>query len=649
MIARDTFRDPWQDLLVRLAVIAFTTLWIYSPVCSPTQPAEWLWDDNDLLTGNLTVQHRLSADPAVPPAHLATLGKLWLDPDGLDYFPLTSTALWAQWPFFSMDPRTGGIPQADGFAVAWPPGFHTTSVLLHMFAAILLWRLLAIMRLPGAWLGGLLFAVHPVCVESVAWVSELKNTLSMPLFLIAATDYVRFDDAVNRMVHSVGPADIGRARVHYAVAVVCFLLAMLAKTSMVAFPVVVLLYVWWKRGAVKSGDLARAAPLFLISLALGIVTLSFQHGRAIGEEKIPVGGLVSRMATAGMSIGWYLKLLAWPENLLPIYPRWQVDPPQAWQFLPWVGMAAITWGCWRHRATWGRHVLFSFGFFLLMLAPVLGFVTISYMRITWVADHFVYLPMIGLVGLVAAWVGNIYERTPAREQPRIVAATAAVLALLAILSFRYAACWINEDVLWTHTLARNDSAWQAHNRLGVRKLARGRIEDIEPAAKPEDFGAMHHFLRATALRPDLGETHNNLGTGYLAQAKAAARRGDKDKAASLIDAAIGELAEACRLASHASHMRDNFLNMLAATGRFGDLAAAARGFLERNPNDVGLLNTYGVALHRAGSREQAMEQYRKVLAIDPGNRDARENLAAALEEKSVLGGALPPPPDDRAK
>lgn len=621
----DVPRGLWPSFLIRLAVIGFAVLWIYSPVCNPTKPAEWLWDDNDLLTSNLTVQHRLSDDPSVPPADLASLLKIWLFPDDLDYFPLTSTVFWAEWPFFSMDPRTGGRVQVGGPAVAWPMGYHLTNVLLHLCGATMLWRLLAVMKVPGAWLAGLLFAVHPVCVESVAWVSELKNTLSLPLFLLAASEYVLFDDLAG------GPADMAvkhgkRAETHYLRSVVLFLLSMLSKTSMVAFPAVILLHAWWKRNAVTLRDLIRAMPFALISLALGLITLSFQHGRAIGAEKILVGGFASRLATAGMSILWYIRLLIWPDQLLPIYPRWDVDPPRAWQFLPWAVVAGVGLWCWSHRDGWGRHALFASGVFLLMVAPVLGFVPMSYMRISWTADHFIYLPMVALVGLVAAGVAHGYERTPQRERPRVVVAVAAVLALLMILSFRYAACWVNEDVLWTHTLAANDSAWQAHNRLGSRKLARGQVED-----------AIRHFRRATSLRPDLGETHNNLGTGYMKQAKVAGRQGDAAAAEKLVGMAIEEFATACRLAPHSTVMRDNLFNLLAAGGRFEELAEAVRGFLESSPDDPTLLNIYGVALHKSGRREEAAVQYRKVLAVDPGNTDARENLAAALEDRTGSG------------
>jgi Flp pilus assembly protein TadD len=623
-----------------VAAILFAVLLIYAPVCNPKHPAEWLGDDDDLLTKNLTVQHRLSADPAQPPAHLATLAKLWLAPDGLDYFPLTSTVLWAQWPLFSMAPEPSGpVPpgragQAVGLPVPWPTGYHATNVVLHFLGSLALWRLFSVMKIPGAFLGAILFAVHPVCVESVAWVSELKNTLSLPLFLLAAAEYVRCDDLCGGPM-GPGPAgDRSRATVHLVRSVVLFLLAMLAKTSVVAFPVVILLYVWWKRNAVTARDVVRASPFFLISIVLGLVTVSFQYGRAIGGEKIIVGGAASRLATAGMSLLWYLRLLAWPYPLLPNYPRWQVDPPQAWQFLPWLVIAAVAWWCWRNRSGWGRHAILGLGFFVLMVAPVLGFVTISYMRITWAADHFIYAPMIGIVGLAAAGVAAWCDRSRPELRWRIATGTAVVIGVLAVLSFRYAARWVSPDSLWTYTLERNEACWYGHSSLGLKKLSRQHLETIEPAQRIEDLGALHHLARAVDLRPDLGDPHNNLGAAYSAMARSVAIRGDLAEAGKLLNMAIREYAEACRLLPRANSIRKNLANTLGIVGRFEEAAALLRDTLAEEPNDPVLLNNYGMALQKIGRTQEAIVQYRRALEIAPGLAEAQRNLAVASGEQA---------------
>ncbi len=597
--------DRWQDFLMRLAVIVLAALWIYSPVYHPFFPADWLWDDDQLLTANPTVQSTT----------LGAFVKLWINPDGADYFPLSYTALWMQWPFFQM----------------WPTGYHLTTIILHIVGALLLWRLFALMKIPGAWLGAVIFAVHPVCVESVAWVSELKNTLSLPLLLLSAINFVQFDD-----LNDDSPA----ARRHYLFSILFFLLSMLAKTSVVALPVVLLLHAWWKRGGVAVRDLIRAAPFFLISIVLGIITIYYQHGRAIGQETIIVGGLDSRIATAGMAILYYMKLILWPATLLPIYPKWEVDPPKVWQFLAWPVIAAVGWLCWQNRATWGRHAIFGLGFFLLMVAPVLGFVTISYMRITWVADHFIYLPMIGVIALIAAGVATWYDRVSAPERPLVAVGTALVLGVLTWMAFRYAGAWVNEDALWTHTLTFNENAWQAHNRLGAKKFARGHVDDMNPPTRIQNRGAMHHFTRSTALRPDLGETHNNLGTVLSAKGR--------------LDEAVEEFKEACRVTPHVPAIHVNLANALAAAGRFPEAELKFRELIEGferehanvaerlgkpdlriDPGIASLLNNFGVVLFKQGKKEEAITALRKALVINPNLKDARESLAIATGEKPI--------------
>ena len=241
--------------------------------------------------------------------------------------------------------------------------------------------------------------------------------------------------------------------------------------------------------------------------------------------------------------------------------------------------------------------------------------------------------MIGIVALVAAGVATWYERTPLEERPVLVAGTAVVLAALMFLAFRYAGCWVNEDALWTHTLTYNENAWQAHNRLGAKKFARGHVENIEPVQGIPSLGAFHHFTRSTALRPDLGETHNNLGTALSARASVAFQQGDKDTATKLMDEAIKEFAEACRVTPHVPAIHVNLANALASANRFEEAAEKYRWLLEREPNNPALINNYGVALYKVGKSEEAIRQFRRALEIAPNLRDAKESLAVALGEK----------------
>jgi protein O-mannosyl-transferase len=245
---------PWKKLL-RVGLIFAAVAWIYSPVFH----GGWLWDDDVLITGNLLVHHPVG------------LWKIWFDPGRLiDYFPLSVSVEWIEWHLWGDNTL----------------GYHLVSIGLHAVNSLLVWNLLSKLGLRLAWLGGLIFALHPVMVESVAWISEIKNTLSLMPFLLAVSAYLRYEEQ-------------GR-RLDYLLALALFLIAMLCKTSMVMFPVVLLLYAWWKRRRIGWGDLKRSAPFFVVSLVLGLVTIWFLYQHALGPKPIAVGGPFSRLALAGL-------------------------------------------------------------------------------------------------------------------------------------------------------------------------------------------------------------------------------------------------------------------------------------------------------------------------------------------------------------
>ncbi|MFN9367204.1 MAG: tetratricopeptide repeat protein [Planctomycetia bacterium] len=656
----------WADALIKAALIAVACAWIYSP----SLHGDWLWDDDTSVWKNPTVLNPVYS-----------FKDFWVAPAGADYFPLTATGFWLQWHLFGPAPNTPP-DQVPAAMERVKTAYHAVNIILHAAAALLLWRLMHAMKLPGGWLAGMLFAVHPIGVESVSWVSELKNTLCQPLFLLAAIHFVLFDDAER----AESDWDSPRVWGNYVLALVCFLLAMLAKTSVVMFPVVILMYAWWKRGRIGPLDIVHSAPFFLVSLLLGLMTIYYQHGRAVGQEKMPIDGILPRFAIAGMAIPFYLWKTVWPFDLLPIYPQWQVHPPKWWQFLPWPLMAAaLVWLVMQvrpgGRSGWARNVLFALGFFVLMLLPILGFITISYMRITWVCDHFLYLPMISLIMLGTAAAAGWVARAEATEQRVAVTAAAALVGLLAFSTFRYAHVWFNEDKQWTHTLASNPDAWQAHNRLGAWKAARGDVK-----------GAHEHFKNSSRLRPDLGETHNNLGTTHLQQ-------GNRDEAIAAFERAIAAT-------PHVPLFRVNLLNALLETGRMERfestfrtmldeedpaateflvalgqqgmamenaanaaakanrpeeaqrLAAAALGryelatkqfrlLLEKHPRNAVGWNNCAVMLMKHGKLQDAVSAFERALEINPSLMDAQVGLEAARRELAASANAQPSPGGQR--
>ncbi len=522
-------------ILWQAALIVLVGGWIYGPALH----GGWVWDD---LT-------EIPRNSVLPDPH--GLAKIWAGSAGPDYFPLKTSVQWVLW-------RAWG---ENAF------GYHLVSLGLHLLGALLFWRLLEKLGLRLAWLGGLFFVVHPLVVESVAWIAELKNTLSLVFLLAAMLAYVRFDEGAP-----------GKRRLPYALALVRFALALLSKSSVVMFPFVLLLYAWWRRGRVARRDLAAAAPFFGLSLLLGLVTVFFQYHRALAFWTIPVGGAASHLAVAGTSLAFYFWKGLVPLGLQPMYRQWSVLPPSPAQFLPWLALAVLAAGLWIRRATWGRPAALGLGFFVLNLVPVLGFLPMSYLHISWVADHFVYLSLLGLVGLGAAAAGALWDRCPAGRIG--LAGGIAVLALLMAWESRgYAASFRSDEALWTRTLQRNPEAWLARVDLGQDLFQAGRLEE-----------AIGQYDRALAIRSDLPEAYYNRGSIFLR---------------------LGRLPEAIR-----------------------DLEAALR----LQPASPDALTNLGNAFARSGRFAQAIGCYERALRIEPGATDTRANLALA---RRALAGAAP--------
>ena len=285
----------WKFLL-QVLVIGAACIWIYHPVLH----GDWLWDDDKLVTNNSLVH-----DPN-------GWWKIWLEPGKLlDYQPLGISVVWLEWHAWGSDTL----------------GYHWVNVFFHFLSALLVWRLLAKVGLRFAWLGGLLFAVHPIMVETVAWISEFKNTLSLPLFLLSLICWIDYEER--------------RRRNDYFWALGLFLAAMLIKPSMVMFPVVILLIAWWKRGRIGWSDLKASAPFFAVSLVLGLVTIWFANRLGLADFNIPLAGPLQRTALAGLSFSFYFSKFFLPVGLLPIYCRWPMTSPTAWAFLPWPVLGGV--------------------------------------------------------------------------------------------------------------------------------------------------------------------------------------------------------------------------------------------------------------------------------------------------------------------
>ena len=530
-----------RSILLPAAAILLGAAWVYAPAIR----GDWIWDDQPEVT-----QNRMLRDPA-------GLTKIWFAPDSPDYFPLKGTVQWIQWHLWQDHPA----------------GYHLTNVALHVLSAFLLWNLLRRLGVRLAWLGGLLFAVHPLAIESVAWIAELKNALSLPFLLLALGAAIDYDER--------------RRRGDYARSLLWYMAAVLSKSSVVMFPAVLLLHAWWKRGRLSRADWVASAPFFAVSLILGGITVWFQEHRAIAGVGLLQEGLVSRAVGAGMGFGFYLAKCLWPSGLLPIYPRWRLDPPSWPEVIPWLALAGLVGWLWTNRATWGRHALFGLGWFGLNLVPVLGLVPMAYLRIAWVADHFAYLSLAGAMGLVAAGLGRLLSTAgPFPPFPRSVRAvvgvgTAIAVVALASAGHRYAGIFRDEETFWNTTLQHNPQAWAAHNDLGRVLFVRGRIAE-----------AKAHFERSLQLNPENAEAHFNLGLilNGLDQP----------------DAAVQQFEEAVRLRPFFPEAHHSLGQARLRSGRLTEAIAQFEAELRFRPDSPEAHDALGAALAESGRIPEAI-------------------------------------------
>ncbi|MGD1032715.1 MAG: hypothetical protein ABSA05_16425 [Opitutaceae bacterium] len=331
--------DPKRGLWFLGALLIAVTVAAYWP----TFRAGFIWDDDTFLTANKLIK---AADG---------LRRFWFTREAPDYWPMTSTTLWLEWRLWGMHAL----------------GYHATNLVLHIADALLLWRVLVRLRMPGAYLAALLFAVHPLNVESVAWITQRKNLMAMLFFLLSILFFLGAEAApAARAPPSPGQEKSKGSWLVYALSLVAFALGMLSKGSLAPLPVVLLGIIAWTR-KISKRDLATVLPFFAVAGVFVCVDIWFQrHGAA---EAIRKAGVGERLLDAGNVIWFYLCKSLLPINLVFFYPQWKVDAGDlAWWIGPLAGVG-LTWFLWRRRSGRLRPLLFAWAYFCAMLVPVMGF------------------------------------------------------------------------------------------------------------------------------------------------------------------------------------------------------------------------------------------------------------------------------------
>lgn len=499
----------------------------------PALNGAFLWDDDLLITKSPLVQSA------------AGLTRIWFSTIPLDYFPLTNTTFWLEWRLWGADPF----------------GYHAVNLALHVASALLLWRLLSVLRVPGAWFGAMLFAIHPLNVASVAWISERKNVLSMAFYLGSMVCYVRSEE------RAAGRTAWGR----YFGALGLFVLAAFSKSSVVMLPCILLLMAWWRTGRVHWRDLGRTLPFFVVSLGTGLVTLWFQHYRAMSADTLAhANPPLVRLVAAGHAICFYLGKVFWPRPLAMLYPRWNISAADAPGYLWPVAVVALLASIWWGRRFWGRGPAMALGTFVLSLLPVSGLLHMSYFSYSNVSDHLAYLAIPAILALVGATLSVWYARGGNVGHAMLIVMSG-VVGLLCLGCFQRAEDFRDPERLWRSTLEINPHCFAAHNNLGLVFQERGRRDPGQLIL------AEGHFRAALKIENDLPSAGVNLA------------------------------------------------NVLRMEGRWAASADMYRQVLAVFP-EAECFNNYGVSLLEMGDNPGARTAFRKALDLSPGMENAYYNL-----------------------
>src|SRR5437016_5941804 len=554
-------------------VLAAVTIFAYWPAWN----GGLLWDDDVYITNN----ELLTAPDG--------LRRIWFSLDSpSQYFPLVYTTFRIEHAVWGLDPT----------------GYHWVNLLLHIANALLVRLVLARLKVPGAWLAGAIFALHPVQVESVAWITERKNVLMGFFFLLTLLAWVAFLDEKTK-----------RPWLYYGLALILYLLALSAKTTACTLPVALFLILWLQKKRISWERIFEINPFFVLGIASGLLAIWWERyhqgtSRAIFTFLSPI----ERVLVASRAIWFYLSKLAWPSNLTFIYPRWDIAPTHLLNYA-WLLTGVLVCGAiYFLRRYVGRCVEVAAAFFIATLSPVLGFIMLYTFRYTFVADHYQYLACIGPIALASAGLINLADMSK-NSRTLIFSVALCVVALLATLTWRQAAMYGNIETLWRTTLSRNPNCWMAHNNLGIVLFEKGQLDD-----------AIAHYRTTLQMQPNFWDADYNLGTALLGKGQ--------------VDEAIFYCDKAVRMQPNDPDAQVALANALVQKRRIDDAIVHYQKAVAIRPDYFLARYGLGHSLLEKGQLDAAIEHSRAALLIQPNNADCHTVLAIALDEKGQSAEAI---------
>jgi Tfp pilus assembly protein PilF len=594
--------QPVKSILFHLSkrdwILGFFLFLFTLVVYQPAWNGKPIWDDD---------QHITRPDLR----SINGLSRIWTELGATQqYYPLMHSVFWIEYHLWG-DSNLG---------------YHLVNIFLHFLSALLLIFILRRLAIPSAWFVAAIFALHPIQVESVAWITELKNTLSGVFFFATILAYLKFDSE--------------RKRNFYAIAICFFILGLASKSVIATLPVSLLVAFWWKRGKINwKNDVVPLLPFFMLGIAYGLFTAWVERkyiGAQGGEYSFSI---IERCLIAGRAIWFYLGKIILPVNLIFIYPRWNVSQAVWWQYLFPVAtlvLAGVLWAL-RNRS---RAPIAAFLFFTATLFPVLGFFNVYPFRYSFVADHFQYLACIGPIVLLVfgiEWAFGFLRGNLRRFLRPIIFLI--ILFTLAAWTWSQSGMYADAEVLYKITIKKNPACWMAYDNLGVIMAISNRSDE-----------AIFLYKKAAEIKPDDPESYNNLGeilfkTGRIEDAKANLQRaldinpkypeahnnlGTLLEKGGLINEAIDHYRKALEFNSNLSDAHKNLGTLLAKTGQTDEARIHLLRALQINPNNDQAHNSLGILLESIGQTVEAITHYRKALEINPINSEAHYNLGNAL-------------------
>jgi len=602
-------RFPWDwffgAVLLALIFFAYEPAWNGKPV----------FDDTMYLINTVELRS------------LNGLAQLWIEPQTTrQYHPLLDTVFWVE------DKLWG-----DSML-----GYHLVNILIHAVAALLLLKILRELNIPGAWLACAIFALHPVQAESVAWLAELKNTLS-GLFLFAAIlTYLRFDQ--------------GRSVRWYPLVLLLFVLGLMVKAIVAILPAAVLIAVWWKRKGLEwKRDVAPLIPFLVLGIAAAIFTAWMEREFAGAKGEAFEFSPIERFLIAGRAFWFYIGKLFWPASLVLIYPRWNIDASVWWQYLFPIAALGLYAFAWAFRQQW-RGLLAGLLFFAVAAVPMLGFFNISFFRLSFVADHFQYIPSIGIITPVSAGLAILLTRWHGWRRTAGFSFCFALLATLPVLTWNQSHMYRDAETCYRTVIEKNPQSWEAHIEIGRALFDKELLDEasvhfqralqINPARpwraydglgsvflkKGRIDDAIVHFEKALESNSNYPPSHTSLG-------RALYRKGRFREA-------IAQFETSVRLLPRAAAAHSNLARMLATCSdpslRNGPRALALAQRANRLSNGMNpmILRTLAAAYAENGQFSQAVETAQRALQF--ASTTARSGLAQTIQNELKFYQAASP-------